>query len=142
MQMVFRFYGKVFSEADLIKKLKTRKDVGTHHQAMIGLAQKEGFYVYVNNDSSLKEIMFFLDKKIPVIVHYLEPDGDEGHYAIVVGLDKNNIILNDPWHGERFKIKRGDFKKRWHSEDGNFNNWIMVVSKEDRHLGKQYLPKN
>ncbi len=149
MQMVLRFYGKVFSEKNLIDKLKTQKNIGTHHQAMIDLARTEGFYVYVNNESSFKEIIFFNKKMIPVIVHYIEPDSNEEHYAIVVEINKKNVILYDPWNGEKFEISHVDFEQRWFDEKGNHKKWIMVITNEykhlisnkDRHLGKQYLPK-
>lgn len=139
IQMIFRFYGKVFSEEDLIQRLKTQKDIGTQHQSMIEVARTEGFYVYVNNESSLNEIIFFLNKNIPVIVHYV--DDGVGHYSVVVKVDEDNVVLDDPWNGEKFKINREQFEKIWHNEKGNFKKWIMVVSNEYRHLGKQYLPK-
>lgn len=141
MQMVFRFYGKVFSEDKLIKKLKTNKDLGTAHQAMIELALAEGFYVYVNNESSLEEIKFFHNKNIPVIVHYLEPESEDGHYAVAIDTEEDKVILNDPWNGEKFKISYKDFEKRWRNEKGNNKKWIMVISTEDQNLGKQYLPR-
>ncbi len=140
MQMVFRFYGKVFSEETLTKRLKTSEKTGTGHKHMIDLARAEGFYVYVNNESSTEEIKLFLDKNIPVIVHFIEPDSDDGHYSVVVGFNDNNIILDDPWNGEGFGMNIKDFEKRWFSEDGKNKKWIMVVSDSDTHIGKQYSP--
>lgn len=139
--MVFRFYGKVFSEKDLMKKLKTNKDIGTQHQAMIDLAREEGFYVYVNNESSFEEIEFLLEKNLPVIVNFIEPDSDEGHYAVVIGINDEKIILDNPWNSKNHKLDWDDFQKRWHNEKGNSKRWLMVVSNEYCHLGKQYLPK-
>ena len=141
MQMVFHFYRKVFSEEELIEKLKTDKDIGTQHQAMIDLARTEGFYVYVNNGSSLEEIIGLNSKNIPVIVNYIEPDSDEGHYAVVVDVEEDKIVLNDPWNGEKFKMNLDDFEKRWYGKNGNSKRWIMVISDEYQPLGKQYLPK-
>src|SRR3989344_4539551 len=116
MEMVFRFYGKVFGEKDLIQMLKTKKDTGTHHNAMIDLARTEGFYVYVNNESSLDEVASLVKKNVPVIVHFIEPDNDEGHYAVIIDVKKDHIILDDPWNGEKFKMVIDDFEERWHSE--------------------------
>ena len=142
MQMIFRFYGKFFSEEKLVKKLNTQKSIGTHHQAMIDLAIEEGFFPYVNNESSIEEIESYLNKKIPVIVHYTEPDNDDGHYSVIIGIEKNNIILNDPWNGEKFKINIEEFEKRWKDDKRNSKKWLMVVSDKDLSLGKQYLPNH
>lgn len=140
MQMVFRFYGKVFSEETLMRKLKTREDSGTNHQSMIDLARTEGLYVYVNNESSLDEVAYFIGRNIPIIVHFIEPDTDDGHYAVVIGIEHEKIVLNDPWNGEGFNMSIHDFEKRWHDEDGSHPRWIMVVSETDVQLGRQYLP--
>jgi ABC-type bacteriocin/lantibiotic exporter with double-glycine peptidase domain len=140
MQMIFHYYKKYFSEETLAQKLRTNDDIGTLHKKMIDLACAEGFYVYVNDGSSLDEIAYLINKKIPVIVHFIEPDTDDGHYAIVVGIQKHKIVLNDPWNGERFKMLRVDFEKRWQSLDGKYKRWIMAVSDTDVHFGRQYLP--
>jgi predicted double-glycine peptidase len=66
---------------------------------------------------------------MPVIVNYIESDNDDGHYAVVIGEEGENLIMNDPWHGKEFKIDKTDFESRWKSEDGQHIKWIMVVSK-------------
>jgi predicted double-glycine peptidase len=141
IQMVLKFYGKFFSEEELMKRLKTNKNIGTRHEDMIDVTTKEGFYVYSNNGSSFQEIDLFLKEKKPIVVNFIEPNDNEGHYSVVVGLNDEDIILNDPWNGPNFKMKKTDFEKRWFSEDGRNNKWIMVVSDKDFALGKQYLPK-
>ncbi len=141
LQMIFHYYGKYFSEDDLTQKLKPKNDdIGTPHYRMINLATSEGFYVYANEGSSLYEVAYFVNEKIPVIVHFMEPDTDQGHYAVVVGIQKKNVVLNDPWNGEKFKMDKADFEKRWISQDGKHKRWIMAVSDTDIHFGKQYLP--
>ena len=143
LQMVFAFYGERINEDKLTKLLHTKKDSGASHEPLIKIANEEGFYVYVNNESSLQEITEILGKNIPVIVHFIEPSSDEGHYAVIIDITKDKIILNDPWNGEGFKMNTGDFIKRWygHSKDGLNKQWIIAISKEKFSLGKQYLPK-
>ena len=140
LQMVLRYYNIVMSEEDLIKKLHANKENGTLHKPMIALCQKEGLYVYVNNDSSLEEIGGFLEHKIPVVIHFIEPSECDGHYSVVVGIEDDTVVLNDPWNGEKFKKKKKDFMKEWHSEDGVHKKWMMAVSDRGFPLGKQYLP--
>jgi ABC-type bacteriocin/lantibiotic exporter with double-glycine peptidase domain len=140
LQMIFHYYGKYFSEETLTNKLRPNSDVGTPHYRMINLATSEGFYVYANEGSSLYEIAYFVNEGIPVIVHFIEPDTEDGHYAVVVGVQKKNVVLNDPWNGEKFKMDKAEFEKRWVSLDGKHKRWIMAVSDTDVHFGKQYLP--
>jgi len=144
LQMVFQFLGKFKSEATLAKEAQTDAEDGTTHAGMIDAARKGGFYCYANNESSVEEIKSFLKNGLPAIVHFNEPSSDTGHYSVIVGAEKGNFILNDPWNGRNFKIDENDFLKRWYgAEHKNIHKkWIMVLSKDDFNLGKQYLPKN
>ena len=140
IQMILAFFGIHESEEHLKKKLKTNEDNGTEHINIINYLLERGLYCYANNDSTLKEITYFLNRKVPVVVHYLEPEADWGHYAVAVELNKDNIVLNDPWHGEKFSLLQSEFEKRWQSEDGRHKKWILAVSKSDLQMGKQYVP--
>ena len=140
IQMILAFFGIHQSEGYLQKKLESDEKKGTDHMNMISYLLKKGLYCYANNDSTFKEVAYFLDKKIPVVVNYLEPEADWGHYAVVLELNKNNIILNDPWHGERFSMRLDEFEERWQSGDGKHKKWILAVSKSDLQMGKQYVP--
>ena len=142
LQMVLSFLGDFKSEKSLSEEAHTNHDVGTKHNAMIETARKEGFYCYVNNDSSWEGIENFLAEGLPVIIHFAEPQAEEEHYAVVVGLLKGEIILNDPYNGKNFKMKKKEFLSRWHGIQGNnkYDRWIMVISKSDFGMGKQYFP--
>lgn len=141
LQMVFSYFGKKLGEAKLAKLAKTTKS-GTSHVNMINLARKEGFYCYVHNNSSINQIKHFIDLNLPVIINYIEPKSEEGHYAVVVGYKRNKIILDDPWNGKNFKISIKEFKKRWYDyhKKHKYSRWILVISKKKFNLGKQYSP--
>lgn len=141
LQMVFAFFGKHQSEEALTERLGTNKENGTEHSQIIKVITEEGLFAYANNDSSLEEIQEFLDLKTPVIVNFIEPGEDSGHYAVVVKIVEDDIILNDPWHGAEFRMKKEEFLNRWHSENGNHKRWLVAVSRENFNLGKQYLAK-
>ena len=49
----------------------------------------------------------------PVMVLYYEPEDDDLHYALCIGLTDRSIILNDPWHGRNFELSRDEFMHRW-----------------------------
>ena len=142
LQMVLSFLGDFKSEKSLSKEAHTNHDIGTKHEAMIETARKEGFYCYVNNDSSWDEINNFLTEGLPAIIHFAEPQSEENHYAVVVGLEKGKIILNDPWNGRNFKMEKKEFLSLWLGSQGNhqYKKWIMIISKKDFGLGKQYFP--
>ncbi|PIZ83865.1 hypothetical protein COX97_00270 [Candidatus Pacearchaeota archaeon CG_4_10_14_0_2_um_filter_05_32_18] len=141
LEMVFSYFGKKISKANLVKLAKTKKS-GTNHINMIKVARKDGFYCYVHNNSSINQIKHFIDADLPVIVNYIEPKSDDGHYAVVVGYKGNKIILDDPWNGKNFKITIKEFKKRWYDyhKKHKYSKWILVLSKKRFNLGKQYAP--
>ena len=141
LQMVFEYFGKYISQKKLEDLLKTSKDAGTNHEALIGAATDNGFYCYVNNESTVHEIKHFLLMHLPVIIHYIEPSSQEGQYAVVSGLRSGKLVLNDPWNGKGFHLSERNFLKRWHDSKNVHKNWIMTVSKEDFNIGKQFLPK-
>ncbi|MDD4761408.1 MAG: cysteine peptidase family C39 domain-containing protein [Candidatus Pacebacteria bacterium] len=142
LQMVFLFFGKMKSEKELIKKLKTRKDEGISHTKMKEGAKKFGFRVVIKEDATITMIKNFLKKKKPVIVNYIEPDYQEGHYAVVTGINRGVIIMNDPWHGKNFKMEKEEFVKRWRSEYEKSKRWLMVISKKKRKNKSTGIRKN
>ncbi|MCR4334590.1 MAG: C39 family peptidase [Patescibacteria group bacterium] len=141
LQMLFEFFGVYKTQNDIAKKLNTNPQKGTEDKSIIDFVTKQGFFCYVNQDSTLEEIDDFIKKGHPVIVNFIEPSQDEGHYALVVGMDEEEIILNDPWNGKGFKMTKKDFKKRWHNSDNRSKRWMMVISRENFNLGKQFLAK-
>lgn len=138
MKMVFDFFGLKISEKELKKKLKSNKEVGTNHEYLIKTAVKNGFYCYVHKNATINQIKDFLDEGLPVIVHYMEPSSDEEHYSVIVEIKGRKIIMNDPWNGKRFKLSEKDFTGRWHGKSRR--GWLMVLSKKNFDLGKQYNP--
>ncbi len=141
LEMVLGFFSDKKSEKFLIKKAHTDKVEGTKHKWMIDTSIREGFYCYVNSHSTIHEIKHFIVIGFPVIVDFTESSEEIGHYAVVVGYKGNKIIMNDPWNGRNFSITEDDFTERWHDRLTKSHGWIMVISKNDFQLGKQYLPK-
>lgn len=143
LQMAFSLLGKFESEKTIAVHAETNSEEGTRHQGMIDAALREKFYCYVNADSSIKEMKYFINLGFPVIVDYTEPSSDTGHYAVVSGYKNRHIILNDPWNGQGFTIAEAELVARWHDPHNGrngCNQWMMVVSREPFSLGKQYIP--
>lgn len=140
LEMVLSFLGDKKSEEFFIKTAHTNKVKGTKHKWMLEVAIREGFYCYINSSSSLNEIKQFLLLGLPIIVDFTEPSQNSGHYAVVVGYKRNKIIMNDPWNGKNLSMSESNFTKRWHDVLTESHGWMMVISKTDLQLGKQYLP--
>ena len=107
---------------------------------MIEVFRKRGLYCYVNKDGTLEQIKNFLEEGIPVVVNYIEPSAEDGHFAVVVNLTDSVIVLNDPWNGENFVLNREEFLNRWHSKYDDASRWYLAVSDKDFDLGKRYRP--
>jgi len=140
LQMVFSYFKKFKPQDKLAKDLKTSRKTGTHHREMIRVARENGFHCLAKENSSLHEIKHFIDKKLPVIVYYLEPDTEEDHIAIVSGYSEKSLIFHDPWNGKDFRLSNSVFLNRWHDhfEGKAYRRWMMVISKKDFNLGKKY----
>lgn len=139
--MVFGFFGLRTSETSLARLAKTTRE-GTSHLHLIDAARKKGFYCFVHEAATVNQIKHFVDIGEPVIVNYVEPSTEEGHYAVIVGYTKHSLIFNDPWNGKRFKMSVKEFIRRWHDchEGHKYRRWILVLSKNKFELGKQYYP--
>lgn len=146
LQMILAFFGQEESQRKLRKLMAASpaelKSRGTANHKMVRAMQKAGFYVYVNDDSIFAELKYFLSLKYPVIVNYIEPSEEEGHFAVVVGYDSllKKVIMNDPWNGRDFKLSEAQFTRRWRSKYDGHHCWLMVADKKPFPLGRQFYP--
>ena len=128
LKMVLGFYGIKKSEKALARLAGTTIEEGTDARQMQGVLRLFGLKTRIKSNSSFGDIKKYLDKDIPVIVDWFTrgrknyPDSvvADGHYSIVVGLDKQYIYLQDPEIGKLRKIKRTDFLRVWFDYTGEF----------------------
>ena len=144
MRMVFRYFGHVYDEIELERRLKAEPLLGTRHRYLIRIARRNGFYSYVNHGSNLAELKYFLSLELPPIVRLsarLGSDKDEGHYAVVTAVTKRHIYLNDPWRGADFQISVKSFLREWRdNETGKtYERWMMVLSPKKISIGRIYI---
>ena len=133
LQMVYRYFGRSVTQRRFERILKTSKRFGTSRSELIRVARADGFSVYASHRVNLRKIDAFLKKKLPVIVNYVEPSDEEGHYAVAIGVTKTAVILNDPWNGRSFSMPRREFLKRWRGATPagtRYGRWIMVLSRD------------
>jgi ABC-type bacteriocin/lantibiotic exporter with double-glycine peptidase domain len=121
LKMVFEYWGIDKSEQQLADLCNTQPDLGTSDQDLKRVAESFGLKVEIKNLSTFEDILYWLDKKVPVIVDwftrgrpdYSDSEVSDGHYSVVVGLDTEYIYLQDPEIGALRKLKRVDFLKVW-----------------------------
>ncbi|NQU99432.1 MAG: C39 family peptidase [Parcubacteria group bacterium] len=112
LKMVLSSYGINKSEKYLAKLTKTSRTEGCYEKNIIEAAEKLGLNGYVKQKSSIRELRELVKKKVPVIVNWFSPE-EGGHYSVIVGFEKNKIILADPHFGELKKYKIDWFEDRW-----------------------------
>jgi len=112
LKMVLSAYGITKSEKYLAKLTKTSRITGCWEKDMIKAAKEFGLKGYVKQKSTITELKRLVKKNIPVIVDWFSPE-EAGHYSVVVGFEKDNILLADPHFGKIKKHKIEWFKERW-----------------------------
>lgn len=129
-QMILKFFGKPFPSQEALAKIM-RTDLvgeeGTKHGMLADYLRSKRLIVRVTRESSLLDVEKALAKGLPPIVHYIEPSEEDDHYAVVVGLTKTHITLNDPWNGKDFSFTRSEFQKRWRDNAGIYTRWLLVA---------------
>lgn len=107
LRTIFHFYGVNVSEQELIDDGDIGEE-GTGFQTMRMLARKNKFSFYSAHKGNLESIKKWLSRNIPILVCYQEgePNGDNGHYAVLHGIDEKFIHIADPSN-----YFEGDMKK-------------------------------
>lgn len=118
LKMVLDFYGKEFSEKELARASGYCPEQGTNPQGILSAAKKLGFQGLLREKSSLDELEAIINKGIPVIVDWFWED--EGHYSVVVGFNKKNIILADPSLKRLRKMEKEKFLRVWFDFEPDF----------------------
>lgn len=118
LKMVFGYYGVSASEGEIAKVAGATKEKGTSKAGLIKAAKHFGFQVFSKEKSSLNDLRYFIKREIPVIVDWFSED--EGHYSVVVDIDKKNIILMDPSYARRRKFSLEKFLRVWFDFPGKF----------------------
>lgn len=119
LKMVFDYYGVSISEDEIAKVAGASKEKGTSKAGLIKAAKHFGFKVFSKELSSFNDLRYFLKRKIPVIVDWFSED--EGHYSVVVDIDKKNIVLMDPsLKGGKRKFSTEKFLRVWFDFPGKY----------------------
>jgi hypothetical protein len=125
VSMVLKIFGYNISQIKLGDLCRTKVGVGTHPNTLISVVenltkkQVRGAWISVDNIIDLKnEVRLWLNEGALVIVDYkksiLFPDSKTAHYAVVVAVEGDELVILDPsgkkggvYLAEVEKIKRG-----------------------------------
>lgn len=150
LRTIFNFYKFKVSEEELISSGDIGEE-GTDHKTMRFLARSYGFKFYSKNNSSLKDIEKWLTKGCPIIVNYQlgNLNGENGHYSVIYGLDKDFIYIADPsnyYEGtkgsftENKKMEIENFLKRWFDLEELKNErkgWMCIIRPKKNNVQKK-----
>jgi uncharacterized protein len=143
MQAVLLYWGRDVGEEDLGDLLNTNPDTGTYPEDMVRAAKVMGLKAYFRDNLTLEDLESSLNQSVPVIVNcqsWRSPatigtyadDWWDGHYLVVIGMDEENVYLEDPYIlGSRGYLSRQEFVERWH----NLRGWSPDDSVCQIHLG-------
>lgn len=127
LQSILYYYGKEFREDQLAGKLQANPKRGTQYPKIVDFARSLGFRLDVQTHMTLEDLKRRIDDRKPVVVLIQawpdspvdwSKDWKDGHYAIVIGYDSENIYFMDPSTlGHYTFIPIPEFLDRWHDVD-------------------------
>ena len=109
---------RLLSEAEIAKIAGATKEKGVSKEGLIRAAKHFGFQAFSKEKSSPNDLRYFLKRKIPVIVDWFFED--DGHYSVVVDIDKDNIIFRDPSFKSLRRLPIEKFLRVWFDFPGEF----------------------
>ncbi len=117
LKMILDFYGVSRTEKELVKLSGATRERGVEAPALLHVAKKLGFKGFIKDFSDLEDIKKYIKQGIPIIVDWFSVD--DGHYSVVVGIDKKYIYLNDPEFKKVRKLELKIFKRVWFDYKGD-----------------------
>lgn len=111
-------------EEELGALLGTTPADGTQPSRIVEVAKKFGIEAEPVEGCSLDDLRLYMKQKRPVILNFQawkespvewSHADDDGHYAILIGMDDTNLYMRDPSiHGRIGKVPCDEFMERWH----------------------------
>jgi ABC-type bacteriocin/lantibiotic exporter with double-glycine peptidase domain len=132
--MLFAYYGKRISQRRIGRLARTTRKHGTTAERLVRVAKQLGFTASIKDSASFDDIQRQLRRGVPPIVDWFSTD--EGHYSVVVGLDKRRIYLADPELARVRALDRATFYRVWFDFRGGH-----IKRPSDIHLRRMILVK-
>jgi ABC-type bacteriocin/lantibiotic exporter with double-glycine peptidase domain len=131
LKIILSFYGIRRSEKYLARLTKADRKYGSDEFNIINAARKLGFDGYIKQNSSIEEVKNLIDRGYSIIVDWFLPYVG-GHYSVVAGFKKDNIVIADPHYGKIKNYNIDWFNGRWFEIDkGKLILREIIVLKKD-----------
>jgi predicted double-glycine peptidase len=131
LRAVLSYWGREVDEAQLMELLHTNSDIGTNPEDIASGARSLGFEAEVIENLTLDQVERFTAEGNPVIAlaqvwlserepeRPLEDVWDNGHYVVVLGVDKDHVYFQDPFiQMSKAFVPRNTFEDHWHQVMG------------------------
>jgi N-formylglutamate amidohydrolase len=129
LQTVMGYYGVDVRGDVLLAEVDADPERGVHPDRMVAAARRYGFDVEARQGWSVEDVKRYVREGHPVIVllqawtkTYMslkdwKTNFDDGHYAIVMGYNRNVLFFEDPASFRRTWLRENEFLARWHDRD-------------------------
>lgn len=126
LQAVLAYYGTDVAVDELINQTNTTEN-GTLPDNLAQTARQKGFNAEIKENMTLQDLQQNINQGKPVIIDIQAwrssnttgnwtDDQSDGHYMVVIGIDNQNVYLEDPAIlGSRGYIPLQEFLERWHN---------------------------
>jgi ABC-type bacteriocin/lantibiotic exporter with double-glycine peptidase domain len=131
--MLEAVWGIPVPEAHLNQRLATNAEIGTRQRAIREYLLGLGLDVLERHtDTALDEIRLAMkDGRVVLVLYHLElPEEHTDHYAVVVRIGPNSVLLHDPYRGPATRMTLGEFDAAWRTDgsvQGRKNRWMLAV---------------
>ncbi|MBT9583952.1 C39 family peptidase [bacterium] len=136
LQAVLAYYGREVREDQLMRELGSVPAQGTSPQAIVRVARDYGLLADLRQSMQIDELQQLVREGFPTIVcaqawrdgsQPWSEDWDDGHYLVVIGVDKERVYFEDPsLLGSRGQILRAEFLSRWHDVEGDGTRYLQA----------------
>jgi predicted double-glycine peptidase len=129
LQAVLAYFGIEAREDRLTHELRATPESGAPPDSIVRVAQSHGLTAELRERLTVAELRQALRAGRPVLVDFqawpdhrpgsFRNDWEDGHYAVVVAIEGDTIVLEDPsLLGSRGVLPLSEFEERWHDTDG------------------------
>lgn len=139
VKSILEYLGTTIAENRLSKVLKANSEDGTDYNTIFNFLRKV-LHCQKLDYLTINKIHKELDNNHPIIVllqawskeSNYKNDWKDGHYAIVIGYDDNNLYFMDPSLKKYSYIPTKEFLIRWHDKDKNkkLKNFGIIIHYE------------
>jgi len=118
LKIVLHHFGIEKTEKQIVNAVKATR-AGIEAKDLLRYAKRLGLKGKIKDHAELQDLSRWVKKKgIPLIVEWFEED--DGHFSVVVDIDRENVYLQDPDLGHVRAMRRDIFLRVWFTFPGKY----------------------